>query len=116
MVIVIVGLVASIALPRIGISRYQSNAAARTVTGTLSYAQRMAISQQNNINVAFDAARRGMRVHEDRDNDLVWTPGERVTFTPAGGGHDLRPRYRRGSPVRRRGHPAHAHSRAGCRC
>jgi prepilin-type N-terminal cleavage/methylation domain-containing protein len=82
MVIVLIGTVAAIALPRIGVSRYQANAAARAVTGTLSYAQRTAISQQANINVAFDAARRGMRVHEDRDNDLNMDPGERVTFTP----------------------------------
>src|SRR6185312_9848634 len=82
MVIVIVGLVASIAIPRIGMSRYIMNTAARTVTGTLSYAQRMAISQQNNINVAFDAARRGLRLHEDDDNDLVIDAGERVTFSP----------------------------------
>jgi prepilin-type N-terminal cleavage/methylation domain-containing protein len=82
MVIVIVGLVASIAIPRIGMSRYTMNTAARSVTGTLSYAQRMAISQQNNINVAFDAARRGLRLHEDDDNDLVIDAGERVTFSP----------------------------------
>jgi hypothetical protein len=82
MVVVIVGLVASIAIPRIGMSRYTMNTAARAVTGTLSYAQRMAISQQNNINVAFDAARRGLRLHEDVDNDLNIDPGERVTFTP----------------------------------
>ena len=74
MVIVLIGVVAAIALPRVGVSRYQSNAAARAVTGTLSYAQRMAISQQTNINVAFDAARRGMRVHEDRDMTSIWTP------------------------------------------
>ena len=86
MVIVLIGAVAAIALPRIGVSRYQANAAARAVTGTLSYAQRMALSQQTNINVAFDAARRGMRVHEDRDNDLNMDPGERVTFTPLADG------------------------------
>jgi prepilin-type N-terminal cleavage/methylation domain-containing protein len=82
MVIVLIGVVAAIALPRVGVSSFQGNAAARAVTGTLSHAQRMAISQQANINVAFDAARRGMRVHEDRDNDLNMDPGERVTFTP----------------------------------
>lgn len=81
-VVVIVGIIAAIALPRVLVSRYHANAAARSVTGTLSYAQRMAISQQANINVAFDAANRGMRIHEDRDNDLNIDPGERVTFTP----------------------------------
>ncbi len=81
-VVVIVGIIAAIAMPRIQVSRYQANAGARAVTGTLSYAQRMAISQQANINVSFDAARRGMRVHEDRDNDLLMDAGERVTFTP----------------------------------
>lgn len=81
-VVVIIGLVAAIALPRIGTSRYTMNAAARSITGTLSYAQRMAISQQANINVAFDAAQRSLRIHEDRDNDLAIDAGERVTVTP----------------------------------
>lgn len=86
MVIVLIGTVAAIALPRVGVAGYQASAAARAVTGTLSYAQRTAISQQANVNVAFDAARRGMQVHEDRDNDLNVDPGERVTFVPLGEG------------------------------
>jgi Tfp pilus assembly protein FimT len=81
-VVVLIGITVGIALPRLGLSRYQANAAARTVTGALSYAQRMAISQQADIQVAFDPAQRGIRVHEDRDNDRVMDPGERVTFTP----------------------------------
>jgi Tfp pilus assembly protein FimT len=81
-VIVLVGIVASIALPRVNVARYTMNSAARSVSGTLAYAQRTAISQQANINVAFDAAQRGMRIHEDRNNDLNLDAGERVTFTP----------------------------------
>jgi Tfp pilus assembly protein FimT len=82
LVVVILGITVGLALPRLGLSTYQSNAAAREVVATLSYAQRMAISQQANIQVAFDAGRRGMRIHEDRDNDRVIDAGERVTFTP----------------------------------
>lgn len=82
LVVVIVGVAAGFALPRLGLSRYQANAAARQVAATLSYAQRMAVSQQANILVAFDAAQGGMRIHEDRDNDRVMDAGERVTFAP----------------------------------
>lgn len=82
LVVVIIGIAAGFALPRLGLSRYQANVAARTVTATLSYAQRMAVSQQANIQVAFDAAQGGMRIHEDRDNDRAMDVGERVTFTP----------------------------------
>ena len=81
MVMVIIGLVAGIAIPRIGLSRYQADSGARVVVTTLAYAQRMAISQQANINVAFDAAQRGLRIHEDRDNNDAIDPTERVNFT-----------------------------------
>jgi Tfp pilus assembly protein FimT len=82
MVVVIIGVVARIALPRIGLERYQANAGARSIVSALAYAQRQAISQQADIRVAFDAGNRRLRVHEDRDNDNFIDANERVTFTP----------------------------------
>lgn len=80
-VLVIVGLVVGIALPRAGLSRYQANAGARVVATALSYAQRLSISQQADIRVAFDMPNNRLRIHEDRNNDNVIDVGERVVYT-----------------------------------
>ncbi len=81
-VVMVVGLLTAIALPRISMSTYQASTGARVVATTLSYAQRQAISQQADIRIAFDVVNRTMRVHEDRDNDNAIDAGERVRFTP----------------------------------
>lgn len=81
MVVVIIGLMAGIALPKFGVSSFQANGGARSLASTLSYAQRQAISQQADIRVAFDVANNRIRVHEDRDNDNVVDAGERANFT-----------------------------------
>lgn len=81
MVIVIVGMMASIALPKSGLASYQANSGARVVATVLSHAQRMAISQQSDIRIAFDIPNNQLRVHEDRNNDNVVDPEERVVFT-----------------------------------
>ena len=80
-VIVVMGLIAAIAVPRSGISTYQANAGAQVVSTTLSYAQRQAISRQADTRVAFDLPNNRMRIHEDRNNDNVIDAGERVTFS-----------------------------------
>ena len=81
-VIVIVGLMASIAIPRTGIATYKANSGAQVVASTLTYAQRQAISRQTDTRVAFDVANNELRIHEDADNDNVIDLGERVTVTP----------------------------------
>src|SRR3954463_6037995 len=70
-VIVIVGMMASIALPKSGIASYKANGAAQTVASALTYAQRQAISMQTDIRVAFDAGNNELRIHEDANNDNV---------------------------------------------
>jgi len=82
MVVVIVGMMAGIAIPRSGLASYQANSGARVVATAFSHAQRLAVSQQSDVRVAFDLADNYMRVHEDRDNDNVIDGGERVVFTP----------------------------------
>jgi prepilin-type N-terminal cleavage/methylation domain-containing protein len=81
MVIVIIGMLAGIAVPKMGMSTFRSNSGARSLASTLAWAQRQAISQQADVRVAFDLANNRIRVHEDRDNDNVVDVGERVTFT-----------------------------------
>ena len=80
-VIVIMGLLAAVALPRSGISSYQANSGAQVVSATLAYAQRQAISRQADTRVAFDLPNNRLRMHEDRNNDNVIDANERVTFT-----------------------------------
>jgi Tfp pilus assembly protein FimT len=81
-VIVIVGLMAGIALPKSGIAGYKANSGAQVVASTLTYAQRQAISRQTDTRVAFDVANNELRIHEDADNDNVIDLAERVTVTP----------------------------------
>ena len=79
-VIVIIGLLTAIALPRVSLASYQANGAAQVVASAFSYAQRQAISRQADTRVAFDMANNRMRVHEDRNNDNIIDADERVTF------------------------------------
>lgn len=80
-VIVIIGLLTAVALPKVSIASYQANAGAQVVSSALSYAQRQAISRQADTRVAFDLPNNRLRLHEDRNNDNVIDAGERVTFT-----------------------------------
>ena len=79
-VIVIIGLLTAIALPKVALSSYQANAGAQVVSGAFSYAQRQAISRQADTRVGFDLANNRLRIHEDRNNDNVIDADERVTF------------------------------------
>jgi type IV fimbrial biogenesis protein FimT len=81
-VIVIIGILASIAIPRINVASYRANSGAQVVSSTLSYAQRQAISRQADTRVAFDLPNNRLRVHEDENNDNVIDLGERVVYAP----------------------------------
>ncbi|HXE57788.1 MAG TPA: prepilin-type N-terminal cleavage/methylation domain-containing protein [Gemmatimonadales bacterium] len=80
-VVVVIGIVVAIALPRINVDAYRVNSAVRAVTVGLSYAQRLAVTLQHDVRVAIDVANNRLRVHEDADNDATIDPGERVTYT-----------------------------------
>lgn len=80
-VIVIIGLLTAIALPKSGLASYRANSGAQVVSTALSYAQRQAISRQADTRVAFDLANNRMRIHEDRNNDNIIDANERVTFS-----------------------------------
>jgi prepilin-type N-terminal cleavage/methylation domain-containing protein len=80
--VVLVGMLASIALPRLNLDAYQVSGAVRGITSTLSYAQRLAITLQHNVVVAFNVPSNGIRIHEDADNDGAIDGGERVRFVP----------------------------------
>ncbi len=85
-VIVLMGLVLGMALPRVNLEGARVNATIRSLTATLSLAQRLAVSQQYNVIVAFDSASSRIRTHQDANNNGIIDPNERVTSTPLGEG------------------------------
>ncbi len=84
--IVIIGIAAAFALPKLNWSAYRVNGAARAVTGLLGRAQRLAVTEQNNVNVLFDVANNALKIHEDANNDNVIQTTERVREYPLGEG------------------------------
>lgn len=86
---VVVGIVASIAAPRLDFERQAMNAAANSVGAVLLRAQRQAVQQQHPVVVAFDAAGGRLRIHEDTDGNLAIDPGEKVTHEYLGEGIKL---------------------------
>jgi len=80
-VIVIIGMMAGIAIPKTGMATYKANSGAQVVASALTYAQRQAISRQADTRVAFDAVNNELRIHEDENNDNVIDLAERVTVT-----------------------------------
>jgi len=79
--IVIMAIIAAMAIPRLNLDGYKVSAAVRGVTAGMTYAQRLAVSLQSDVRVSFDSTLRGLRIHEDSDNDGVVDAGERVTST-----------------------------------
>jgi prepilin-type N-terminal cleavage/methylation domain-containing protein len=86
MVVTIIGLIAAFALPKIDYNRYRVNGAVTSLVGLLNRAQRQAVTDQNNVNVVFDATKNTISLHEDMDNDNVVDAGERVRSYPLGEG------------------------------
>lgn len=76
----IVGILAALALPRLDVDSYKVNAAVRSITSSLTYAERLAVSLQHDVRVSFDSVGSRLRVHEDNNNDGVMDAGERVTY------------------------------------
>ena len=78
MVMIILGVVAAIAVPRIDMNAYRADAAARAVRGVLQIAQRSAITRQSNVVVTFDSTNHRMTVLEDNNDNGTADPGERL--------------------------------------
>jgi prepilin-type N-terminal cleavage/methylation domain-containing protein len=77
-VMVLFGLVAAFAAPKIDLGTMRINGAVQVIGTTVLTAQRQAITRQHDIIVYFDADGRRVRVHEDRDNDEAVDPNEHV--------------------------------------
>ncbi len=84
LVVVIVGIVAALTLPRIDYTRYRVNSSMRGLGTTLLGVQRRAVSRQHDIIVTFDVTRQAIRIHEDANNNRAVDDGERTRGIPLG--------------------------------
>lgn len=77
-VIVMIGIMASMAVSRINVTKMKVNSEARNLASTLTYAQRLAISLQCDVRVAFDVATGRISILEDQNDNGIADAGERV--------------------------------------
>ncbi|MBA2627967.1 MAG: prepilin-type N-terminal cleavage/methylation domain-containing protein [Gemmatimonadales bacterium] len=77
-VIVMLGIMASMAISRINVTKLKVNSEARNMASTLTYAQRLAISLQSDVRVAFDVPNNRITILEDRNNNGIADAGERA--------------------------------------
>ena len=86
LVIVLIGLVVKFGLPKLNWAGYRINGSVRGVTALLARAERMAITNQSNVNVLFDVTNNAIKIHEDLNDDNVQQATERVRSYPLGEG------------------------------
>jgi Tfp pilus assembly protein FimT len=79
-VVVIAGLMISLAIPRIDTTKYKADAVAQIIRTTLQNASRTAVTRQHDMIVSFDTVGERIRQHWDANNDGLVSPGERVTY------------------------------------
>jgi len=75
--LIIMGVVAMMAVPKLDLSHMRSDAALRQVTSLLIQAQRTALMKQYNVIVSVDVATSRLRLIEDRNNSGVIDAGDR---------------------------------------
>ena len=63
LVVVIIGIVAAFALPKIDYTKYRVNSSMRGIGTYLMGAQRRAVSRQHDVIVTFVQARNAIRIH-----------------------------------------------------
>lgn len=82
MVVIIVGILLTVAIPRFPVNAARSDAGVRMVRALLQVAQRSAVTRQSSVVVGVDAGNNRFRIHEDTDNDGTVDTGERVRSEP----------------------------------
>jgi hypothetical protein len=86
MVVVLIGLMAAFAVPKLHFSGYQINGAVRGTTALIQRASRMAVTGGYNVNVLLDVAHNQIKIHEDANDDNAIQTTERVRTYPLGEG------------------------------
>lgn len=85
-VLVIMGILVSIAGPRLNLSGYRTTAAMNAVGSHVLAAQRAAVTGQQSVVVAFDVGLQQLRTHHDSDGDGSIDTGEFVRVETLGEG------------------------------
>lgn len=81
-VLIMVGIITGMAVPRLNYQRYRADAAARVTRAVLQTSQRQAIMRQTNMLIVFWIAGRRMFIIEDSNNSYTYDPGERIRVRP----------------------------------
>jgi prepilin-type N-terminal cleavage/methylation domain-containing protein len=82
MVVAIIAIVVTWALPKFSIARYRADAAGRLVRTLLQTAQRNAITRQSDVIISFDLTGNRLRIVQDLNNNGVIDAGELVQSRP----------------------------------
>ena len=82
LVVVLLSVIASLALPRIDYVSMRLDADVRTMRGVFQQAWRLSIQKQHDVLVSVDSAGHRVRILEDINNDGQPTTGERVSWRP----------------------------------
>ena len=81
-IVVIIGIVASLALPAIDPARFRIESGITSIASILQASQREAVTRQHDVRVGFDVANGFVLVHYDSDNNGVVDGGERRRSWP----------------------------------
>ena len=84
LVVLIIGVLALIALPKVDLTKYRVNSAMRGAGTAILGAQRYAVSHQHDVIVLFDVAANSIRVHYDENNNQAQDGDERIRRVPFG--------------------------------
>ena len=77
-VLVIVGVITALAIPRLDLSSYRADASVQGMRTILQQAQRAALEQQYDIYAIFDTAAQAVTIAEDANNDGVIQATEHI--------------------------------------
>jgi prepilin-type N-terminal cleavage/methylation domain-containing protein len=78
--LIIMGIVAAMAVPKIDLSRMRSDAALRELTMVMMQAQRTALTKQHDVIVSIDVATSRVRIVEDKNNSGTYDTGDRAVW------------------------------------
>ena len=83
-VLVIMGIVAGLAVPKLNLSGYRVDAIAQQVRGILRTSQRTSLTRQFDVIVSIDTLNRLLRIAEDSNNSGTIEPAEVRVWRPTG--------------------------------
>ena len=86
-VLTMMGVVASMAIPRLRVSRYRIDAAAQQVRSVFQTAQRTALTRQFDVIVSIDTIKGELRIAEDKNNNGSIEASEWKFWRPSGEGN-----------------------------